>query len=146
LSPIASPAGRPMLKTTFFEKHFVWVAHADTDEISLDDVTRGEAVFVSGKLMDPDFVRGIVGRTVPFTSAAAKNFARGERGRGSNRMLLLEPSSGGFVLGVLLLKLTPSDLEALDKFEQVPDVRRRAPIEVVIGSLERTATTYLLKE
>lgn len=135
-----------MLKTTFFEKHFIWVAHAETDEISLDDVTQGEAVFVSGKLMDPDFVRDIAGRTIPFTSAVAKDFARGERGQGSDRMLLLEPSSGGFVLGALLLKLTPSDLETLDKFEQVPNVRRRASIDVVIGSLGRTATTYLLKE
>ena len=135
-----------MLKTTFFEEHFVWVAHSERDEISLNDVVEGEAVFVSGKLMDPDFVRDIVGRPVPFTSAVAREYARGERGQGKNRILLLESSAGGFVLGVLLLKLTPSDLTALDKFEQVPDVRRKASIDVVVGSLERTATTYLLKE
>ena len=136
----------PMLKTTFFEEHFVWAAHSESDEISLNDIAEGEAVFVSGKLMDPDFVRDIVGRPVPFTSAVAREYTRSERGQGSNKMLLLEPSPGGFVLGVLLLKLAPSDVAILDKFEQVPDVRRKTTIDVVVGSLERTAVTYLLKE
>lgn len=135
-----------MLKTTFFEEHFVWVAHPEGTQISLGDVTDGEAIFVSGKLMDPDFVRGVIGRHIPFTAAVAKDHARGERGEGKNRTLLLEPSPGESVLGVLLLKLARDDVAALDRFEQVPEVRRKATIRVVIGVLERPATTYLLNE
>ncbi|MBI5119317.1 gamma-glutamylcyclotransferase [Candidatus Poribacteria bacterium] len=136
-----------MLKTTFFTDYFLWVAHSDNEEVMLRDVTKGDAIFVSGLLMDPEFIHKLTGRYVPFTAAVARNYARGERGRGKKKTLLLEPKPGGMVLGVLLVKLTQSDKDALDKFEKVAEgVRRKAPIRVTIGTLERTATTFLSKE
>lgn len=135
-----------MLETTFFEKHFVCVTHPRGIEVSLRDVAEGDAIFVTGKLMDPEFVRKVTGRYVPFTAAAARNYARGERGRGKNKTLLLEPRPGGLALGALLVKLTRADKDSLDSFERVPELRRKVRIRVTVGALERTATTFLLKE
>ena len=135
-----------MFEISFFEEKFAWVAHAPRTKITLEDLTEGDAVFVSGKLMDPEFVRKLTGRYVPFTAAVARNYSRSERGRGKNKTLLLQRKPGGMVLGVLLLKLTQADKDALDEFEQVPAVREKTPIRVTIGAHERTATTFLLKE
>lgn len=132
-----------MFETTFFEDYFVCVAHPKDEKFALRDLTDGDAIFVSGKLMDPHFIKKVTGRYIPFTSAVARNYGRGERGRGKTKTLLLEPSPGGVVLGTLLLKLTQSDKDALDKFEQVPDVRRKTPIRVIAGAYERTAITFL---
>jgi hypothetical protein len=138
---------KAILKTTFFVDYFLWVAHPDNEQVALRDVTDGDAIFVSGLLMDPEFIRKLTGRYVPFTAAVARNYARGERGRGKNKTLLLEPKPGGMVLGVLLVKLTQADKDALDKFEKIAEgVRRKAPIRVTIGTRERAATTFLLNE
>ena len=135
-----------MLETTFFEEIYLWVVHPKGMKITLDDITEGDAIFVTGKLMDPEFVREIIGHHVPFTAAVARNYARGERGRGKEKTLLLEPRPGAIVVGVLLLKLTRSDMDALDRFEQIPRLRRRATIRVTAGALERDAVTFLLNE
>jgi hypothetical protein len=136
-----------MLQTTFFPEHFIWVAHPANVKVTLRDVTHGDAIFVSGKLMDPEFIRKLTGHYVPFTAAVARNYARGERGRGKKKTLLIEPHPGGMVLGTMLLKLTQGDKDALDTFEQIPQgVRRKVPIRVTIGAYERTATTFLLNE
>jgi len=135
-----------MFKITFFPDKFAWIAHRPETGVALEDLTGGDAVFVSGKLMDPEFIRGLLGRYVPFTAAVARDFSRGERGRGKDKVLLLRPEPGGMVLGTLLLKLGPADQDALDRFEKVPEMRTRAPIRVTVGTCERTATTFLLKE
>jgi hypothetical protein len=136
-----------MLKTTFFEQDFLWAVHPKGVRISSNDITHGDGIFVCGLLMDPEFIRKITGHYVPFTAAVARNYARGERGRGKNKVLLLEPRAGGIVLGTLLLKLTEADKAALEKFERVPEgIRRKAPIRVTVGAYERTATTFLLNE
>lgn len=135
-----------MFTITFFEEKFVWVAHPREAEISLRDVTDGDAVFVSGKLMDPEFVRNIVGHYVPFTAAVASNFARGERGKGKNKTLLLEPKTGDMTLGVLLLKLSRTDSDSLNEFEQVPHLRKRVSIPVTVGAHERRAYTFVLAQ
>jgi hypothetical protein len=136
-----------MLKTMFFLDHFIWVAHAKTTTVTLRDITHGDAIFVSGLLMDPEFIRELTGHYVPYTAAVARNYARGERGRGKNKTLLIEPSPGDIVLGVVLVKLTQADKDALDTFEQVREgVRRKSSIRVTIGTYERTATTFLLNE
>jgi hypothetical protein len=135
-----------VLATTFFEEHFIWVAHPRQEHIALRDATHGDAIFVSGKLMDSEFIRTVTGRYVPFTAAVARNYKRGERVRKRKRTLLLEAGRGSIVLGVLLLKLTQADNDALDRFEQVPDIRRRVSIPVTVGAYERTATTFLLND
>ncbi len=135
-----------MLETTFFEEIFCWVVHPKGVRITLTDVTEGDAIFVTGKLMDPEFVRNVTGRYIPFTAAVARNYARGERGRGKKKILLLESRPGGIVIGVLLLKLTRSDMDALDRFEQIPQLRHRSTIRVTVGALERDAVTFLLNE
>ena len=135
-----------MFTITFFEEKFVWVAHPPETKVSLRDVTDGDAVFVSGRLMDPEFVRNVVGHYIPFTAAVARNYSRGERGKGKNRKLLLEPKTGKMALGVLLLKLTRTDKDSLDKFEQVPNLRQKVSIPVTVGAHERHAYTFLLRE
>lgn len=134
------------LKTTFIEDLFLWVAHPLDVKITRHDVTRGEGIFVCGKLMDPEFIRKVTGCYIPFTGAVARNYQRGERGRGRNRTLLLEPGAGKIVVGVLLLKLSQTDMDALERFEKVPDVRRKVMIRVTAGALDRMATTFLLNE
>ena len=136
-----------MLATTFFLEHFIWVAHPKNAKVTLYDVTHGDAIFVSGLLMDPEFIRSLTGHNVPFTAAVARNYARGERGRGKKKTLLMEPNRGSMVLGTMLLKLTQGDKDALDTFEQIREgVRRKVPIRITIGAYERTATTFLLNE
>jgi hypothetical protein len=132
-----------MSKITFFPEQYAWVAHPAEVNVSLDDVTEGEAVFVSGKLMDPEFVRGITGHYIPFGAAVARNYTRGERGRGAKKTLVLEHRPGGAVLGAILLKLTDADIRALDAFEQVPKIRRKTEIRVSVGACERMASTYV---
>jgi hypothetical protein len=70
-----------MFAIAFFEEKFVWAAHPPDTKISLGDITDSDGVFVTGKLMDPEFVRDVVGHYVPFTSAVARNYSRGERNR-----------------------------------------------------------------
>jgi hypothetical protein len=135
-----------MFEITFFTEQFIWVAHPKGANITLSDVTDGDAIFVTGRLMDPEFVRGVTRRHIPFTAAVARNYCRGERGRGKKKTLLLESKTGEMVLGTLLVKLTQADKDALDNFEGVPAVRRKVPIRVTIGAFTRTATTYLLRE
>ena len=135
-----------MFEITFFEEQFAWAAHPARTKVTLEDLTEGDAVFVSGKLMDPEFVRSVTGRYIPFTAAVARDYCRGERGRGKNKTLLLQPEPGGMVLGVLLVKLSQGDRDALDEFEQVPAVRERVSIRVTVGAHERTATTFVPKE
>jgi hypothetical protein len=132
-----------MFHIRFFPENFICVAYAGAQAPALRDIIEGAAVCVTGKLMDPEFVRSITGRYIPFTAAVAKGFARGARGRGKNRILLLLRKRGGTVLGTLLLNLSPADLEKLDAFEQVPEVRVRSRISVAIGARERTVYTYL---
>jgi hypothetical protein len=133
-----------MLGTTFFPEHFIQVGHPVDAKVTLRDVTHGDAIFVSGLLMDPEFIRDLTGHYVPFTAAVARNYARSERGRGKNKTLLLEPSPGGVVLGTLLLKLTQHDKDVLDTFEKIQEgVRRKARIRVIAGNYERTAITFL---
>lgn len=136
-----------MLETTFFPEHFIWVTHPKNAKLNLRDITHGDAIFVSGLLMDPEFIRRLTGHHMPFTAAVARNYARGERGRGKKKTLLLEPSPGDMVLGVLLLKPTQADTDALDKFEKIAEgIRRKAPIRVIVGTYDRTATTFLPNE
>ena len=132
-----------VFQITFFPEQFIWVAHPKDASITLSDVTDGDAIFVTGKLMDPEFVRHVTGNYIPFTAAVARNYDRGERGRGKKKTLLLEPKRGEIVLGVLLVKLTQADINALDKFEQVLTVRRKVPITVTVGAHTRTAITFL---
>jgi hypothetical protein len=147
MSPRSSgPDREELLKTTFFQEFFVWVAHPSNVNVGIRDVTHGDGIFVCGKLMDPEFIREITGRYIPFTAAVARNYARGERGRGPKKTLLLEPAAGKIVLGALLLKLEQADKEALERFEQVPDVRRKVSICITAGALARPATTFLLNE
>ncbi len=135
-----------MFRITFFADSFSWVAHPPEIKVEARDLTEGEAIFVSGKLMDPDFVRKITGRYIPFTSAVATDYARGERGTGEKKTLVLVPKQGEWVLGSLLMKLSPTDLEALDAFEQVPAIRHKTPIRVRTGTIERMATTFIPRE
>jgi hypothetical protein len=44
-----------------------------------------------------------------------------------------------------LLGLSAADLTKLEEFEQVPDVRLRADIEVIIGDTRLPGHTYLKK-
>lgn len=135
------------MKTTFFPDLFVCVTHDDDVKINAKDITEGDAIFVSGFLMDPEFVKKIVGRLIPFTAAVANDFRRGERGSGKEKVLMLEPHPGSFVLGTLLLHLQKEDVDALNSFEKVSEgLRRRASIRVTLGTCERTAFTYLAND
>ncbi|RJP17161.1 MAG: gamma-glutamylcyclotransferase [Candidatus Abyssobacteria bacterium SURF_5] len=130
---------------SFFEEDGIWAVHPEGASLSLSEVLHGDAVFVSGKLMDPTFAYKVTGRYVPFAAAIAKGFARGERGSGKKKMPILERKRGGIVLGVLLLDVSENDLQKLDAFEQVPELRERVSIRVTVGARERPAYTFLLK-
>jgi hypothetical protein len=136
-----------MMKTTFFPDFFVCVTHDEHVKITAQDITDGDAIFVSGFLMDPEFVKKIAGRRIPFTAAVANDFRRSERGSGKEKMLILEPDPGSFVLGALLLQLEEKDVDALNSFEKISEgLRRKASIRVTVGTCERDASTYLAND
>jgi hypothetical protein len=136
-----------MMKTTFFPDLFVCVTHDEHVKITAQDITEGDAIFVSGFLMDPEFVKNIAGRYISFTAAVANDFRRSERGTGAEKVLFLEPHPGSFVLGTLLVQLEQKDVAALDSFEKISEgLRRKVPLQVTLGTCERTASTYLAND
>ena len=102
-----------------------------------------ELTFVWGFLMDPEFIRGLVGRVIPFAPALIRGYRRETFLKDGKRGFRLIPQPEGVVMGVALVGPTQEEVAALDRFERVPEVMVKQRIEVTVGDLKREAGIYL---
>lgn len=82
-------------------------------------------LFVYGSLIDQKRRDAIIGRPVANSPATLPDY---EPGRA--RYFFIRPQPGGATSGLILLKLTASDFEVLDRYEEVPRLYTREKISV----------------
>jgi hypothetical protein len=130
-----------MYKVTLIKEIFSVVIHA---EGALIDPRESEIrIFVCGSLMDPAFVAELLGRGIAMAPAVVKGYSRGWGEADGRKYHFLKEDEGEMTPGMALLGLTEKDIEKLEEFEQVPAVRRREEIEIVIGDIRLPGHTYL---
>ena len=86
----------------------------------------GAALFVYGTLINPAERLRLLGRPVDAMPARLPGYTRGQK-----RYFFIARQTGAVVEGAILEGLTPRDLEILDRYENVPELYAREPIEVV---------------
>ena len=133
-----------MYGVTLIKEIFAVVIHGEGKFI--DPRESGARVFVCGSLMDPAFVAGLLGHEVAMSPAVARGFSRGWGEAEGKKFHFLQEDPEGMVPGVALLGLSAADIAKLEEFEQVPAVRRRAELEIIIGDVRLSGHTYLKKQ
>jgi hypothetical protein len=130
-----------MYGVTLIKEIFAVVIHGEGRFI--DPRESESRVFVCGSLMDPEFVAGMLGHEIAMSPAVAVGFIRGWGESDGKKFHFLQADGEGMVPGMALLGLSAADIVKLEKFEQVPGVRRRAEMEIVIGDVRLKGHTYL---
>ncbi len=133
-----------MYEVTLIKDIFAVVIHGEGKFI--DPRESKERVFVCGSLMSPAFVAGLVGHEICMSPSVAEDFSRGWGESEGNQFHFLYRNPGGMTIGVILLGLSPEDITRLEEFEQAPNVRMRAELEVVCGDTRLPAHTYLKRD
>jgi hypothetical protein len=95
------------------ETFAVWLEPEGT-EVSLWD--EKEAIFVCGKLMEPTFIAGIIGREPAMAPAVALNCTRQWQDYEGKPYIFLIKTEKGFVPGMALLGIT-AEIESVRKVE-----------------------------
>ncbi len=118
---------------------------APQDNIPSPDVLQNaELYFGWGYLMNPRFIKKLLGHAIPFAPAVLKGYRREEfLNKDGKRDFNLIPDEKGVVMGVVLIAPSEEDIEKLDTFEKVPKVMVKRKIEVMTGDLVREANTYM---
>jgi hypothetical protein len=117
---------------------------APQDNIPSPDVLKNaELYFAWGYLMNPRFIKKLLGHAIPFAPAVLKGYRREEFLNNGKRDFNLIPTENGVVLGVVLIAPSEEDIAKLDTFEQVPKVMVKRRVEVMTGDLVREASTYM---
>ncbi|HOY62680.1 MAG TPA: gamma-glutamylcyclotransferase [bacterium] len=130
-----------MFEATLIKEIFAVVFHPEGEFV--DPRESAERVFVCGSLMDPAFLSGRIGRAAAMVPATARGHSRGWGEADGKRFHFLREDAEGTTQGMALLGLTGDDIRELEKFEQVPEVRRRADIEICVGDIVLSGITYL---
>ncbi len=86
-------------------------------------------LFVYGTLKDPDLVRALTGKSFPSQPAVLVDWRLVPPDRSSSGYPEIEPSLGDRVEGLLLVRVDPQALQALDRYEE-GYVRRRVRVTV----------------
>lgn len=133
-----------MYDLTLVKEIFVVVIHPEGGFIDPRESER--RVFVCGSLMDPGFVKGIIGRAPAVCPAVAEGFSRGWGESGGKPMHFLQRDPAGMVPGVAILGLSADELAGIEKFEQAPSVRKKVELILRIGDVELPGQTYLKKD
>ena len=126
-----------MEKVSLKKKYFALIVGEEADFVSDQNAT-----FVWGYLMEPDFIKELLGRKKPFAPAVLRGYKREK----SEDKLTLIPDASSCVLGVVLLNLSEEEMKKLDEFEKVPEVMIRKRIEVEIGDFRREVYIYMRRE
>lgn len=85
-------------------------------------------LFVYGSLLDAAHREEILGHRVETAPATLAGYERA-----SGRFYFIRKRPGAIASGLLLLKLTRRDFDALDRYEEVPSLYTRDKIEVSMG-------------
>lgn len=105
-------------------------------------------VFVCGPLQDPNKMRALVGRSLPFAPAVTTGFVRRwEKVEGKDYFFMIfTPNRPENILtGVVWLDLTRDDLKKIEVFELRDNVRKRVTIKVQVGDRTIDAITFIKK-
>jgi hypothetical protein len=132
-----------MFEHVWSEETLGWIIAPQGNLPSPEILKDADLYFVWGNLMNPAFVRGILGHSIPFAPAALKGYRREIFLKDGKREFLLIPSQMDVVMGVVLISPCKEDIIGLDRFEQVPKVNVKRRIEVMIGDLRREANIYM---
>ena len=135
-----------MFKSKWLAEHCAVVFHPDGVRITAVDLATKDLLFVWGDLMDPEFLKGLLGRYVPFGPAILPGFRRERVRSGGKWGYRLIPDSKGAMQGVVLLRLRKKDLAILDAFEEAPEVMVQTTAQVRIGDFVREAGIYMRRE
>ena len=130
-----------MFDTTFFKDDLVTVIHPEGMKIKKSILDDPNATFVWGELMDPHFIRNLLGHYAPFAIAVLHCYER----RRTKVFFKAVARPGATMQGVVLLGLSGRDVEKLNEFEKVGVVMRRATGRVTIGHYARRTALYLKK-
>jgi len=133
-----------MFEATLIKEIFAVVFHPEGGFV--DPRESAERVFVCGSLMDPAFLSGRIGRPAAMVPATARGHSRGWGEAGGKRFHFLRKDAEGTTQGMALLGLSDEEIRELEKFEQVPETRRRADIEMCVGDIVLPGITYLANE
>ena len=133
-----------MYELTLIKEIFATVIHPEGG--FTDPRESRHVVFVCGSLMDPDFLKDVVGRAPAVCPAVAPEYGRGWGEADGKKMHFMRPESGGVLPGMAILGLDDAELARLEAFEQCPALRRRADLTIRIGDISVPAHTYLQKE
>lgn len=130
-----------MFRVTWFEESLLNVIHPESRRVTRNILDDSEATFVWGKLMNPHFIRKLLGHALAFCPAEIRGYARIPSGD----FYVLKKKEGATTQGVVLLGLSAKDREGLDTYEQIPNVMERRRIMVTIGTMKRRAFFYIKK-
>ena len=134
-----------MFEVRWFDDHCTLVHHPPGLRITEADIASKDLLFVWGFLMDPAFIRGLLGRHVPFGPAMLPGYRRKPIPEGKTKGFELVRAPGCAVQGVVLLRLKAGDMRKLDDFEEAPAVMQQRTVRIRVGDLERKARIYMRK-
>ena len=127
------------MKTILIEEYLLNVICASDGKTGLEIEEDPKATFVWGRLMDPDFIKDLLGHKVCFAPAVIRGYERVPY----SDFYALKKKQGAFVQGVVLLGLSEKDEAKLNEYEQVPKVMRRRRITAELGLLKRKVFFYI---
>jgi len=132
-----------MFEHVWEERTCSWIV-APPDRIPASgDLESAELIFVWGFLMDPRFIKKLLGGVIPFAPAFIRGYRRETFVEGGERGFRLIPEENGVVSGVVLIGPTAQEKDGLDRFEGVPEVMVKRTVEAHIGDLTRGAGIYM---
>jgi len=130
-----------MFRLTWFEEYLLDLVHPERRRMTRRILEDPKATFVWGKLMNPHFIRKLLGHSLPFCPAEIQGYARVPSGD----FYALKKKKGATTQGVVLLGLSERDVAGLNEYEKVPDVMERRRIRVSMGTLKRRTYFYIKK-
>ena len=130
-----------MFRVTWFEEVLLDVVHPEKRRVVRQILEDPRATFVWGKLMNPHFIKELLGHALPFCPAEIRGYARVPSGD----FYALRRKRGATTQGVVLLGLSEKDVAGLNAYEQIPHVMERRRIAVTLGTLKRRTFFYIKK-
>ena len=126
------------------ENYAVWLEPDDT-QISL--WAEREPIFVCGKLMEPAFLSGVIGREPAMAPAVALNCSRAWQDYKGKATRFLIKSEEGFVPGMALLGITDGERKKIeeDHFQKYSEKKMIPAGKVKYDKLHDNEKTFSIK-
>jgi hypothetical protein len=125
---------KPKFRIRYEDETFALWLEPEGKEVSLWE--EKEPVFVCGRLMEPIFLSGIIGRAAAMAPAVAMDSSRAWEEFNGKPYIFLRKSPGGFVPGMVLLGLSSEERSRLSQFEEIDTVRKVDQVTLRIGERE----------